>query len=192
MENLKNFLKIVEPSNKYIQKHKKHENGNGYGNENGDLKSLNNQSIYIIDNIQTIIINVKSNIAKGFIVNKDLTLTSCYIAKNENYFAHGETIHKALKALKDKLLICLPIEQRIINFKKKFSSLKRKYKAIDYYNWHYYLTGSCNIGRMSFIKNNNIDLHNDKFTVLEFIDIVKKEYGYNIINIIKEHYKIIN
>lgn len=163
--------------------------GSGSGN-GGDIKSLNNQNIYIIDSIETIITSIKQNIAKGFILNKDLTLSPCYIAKGENQFAHGTTIKEAVKSLQDKLLITLPIEQRIIKFKENFNSLKKKYKAIDYFNWHYLLTGSCNMGRLSFIINNDIDLKKDTFTVKEFIDKVKNQYGSDIIKKLQKSYKI--
>jgi len=164
--------------------------GNGYGYGNGDgIKSISNQNIYIIDDIQTIIIPIKQNLAKGYIVNNDLTLEPCFIAKGENQFAHGTTAKEAVKSLQEKLLITLPIEQRIIKFKENFNSLKKKYKAIDYFNWHYLLTGSCNMGRTSFITNNNIDLKKDTFTVTEFIDKVKNQYGSDIIKQLQESYK---
>ena len=60
--------------------------GSGYSNGDGDgygdgygygVKSINNDRVYLIDNVQTIIKSVRNNIAKGFILNKDLTLSSC-------------------------------------------------------------------------------------------------------------------
>jgi len=130
--------------------------GSGYGYGSGDgsgdgsgygLKSLNNQKIYLIDGVQPIIKSVKNNIAKGFIVQSDLTLVPCYIAKGENTFAHGETLSEALTELNRKLLLNSPIEERIVKFKEAFSSFTEKYKAIDFYNWHTLLTGSCNLGK---------------------------------------------
>jgi len=161
--------------------------GNGSGNGSG-IKMLNNQLVNIIDNTQTIITSIKSNIAKGFIIQPDLSLLPCYIAKGENQFAHGNTIHESVKSLQEKLLITLPIDQRINKFKKQFKSLKKKYKAKDYFDWHYFLTGSCNMGRMSFVNQNNIDLKKDTFTVLEFIEKTKNQYGSDIINQLKQFY----
>ena len=168
--------------------------GNGNGDENGDgngdrngygdgygLKSLNNQSIYLIDDIQTIISNVKNNIAKGFIINSDLSLSPCYVVKEHNCFSHGNTIKEALNSLNEKLLINLPINERIIKFKDEFNDVSKKYNALKFYNWHYLLTGSCKMGRNSFVKINNIDLKKDKFTIKEFISLVKESYGSNII-----------
>lgn len=160
--------------------------GRGYG---GGIKMLNNQLVHTIDNTQTIITSIKNNLAKGFIVQPDLSLLPCYIAKGENQFAHGNTIREALKSLQEKLLITIPIEERIVKFKKQFSSLKKKYKAKDYFDWHYFLTGSCNMGRMFFINQNSIDLNTDSFTVLEFIEKTENQYGSDIIKKLKESYK---
>ena len=170
--------------------------GYGYGNGHGDgdgygIKSFNNQIVHLIDKTQTIIISIRNNIAKGFILQSDLTLKPCFIAKGENQFAHGDTIHEAVKSLQEKLLLTLPIEQRIVKFKQHFISTKKKFKAIDYFNWHYFLTGSCNMGRMNFIKSIGIDLNKDKFTVLEFIEKTKNQYGSEIIKQLEESYKLI-
>ena len=164
--------------------------GDGYGDGYGDgLKSLNNQKIYLIDEVQTIILSVKGNIAKGLIINDDLSTTKCYIAKGENYFAHGETVKKAIQDLQIKLLENLSIEERIEKFKQYFSSITKKYKAIDFYNWHTSLTGSCDLGKKSFVSNKNIELDKDKFTVKEFIELVKYSYGSEIIEKLEKTYQ---
>lgn len=164
--------------------------GDGGGGDGGDgLKSLNNQSIYIIDSIQTIITAVKNNIAKGFIVNSDLSLTSCYIAKGENQFAHGKTIKEAISALQTKLLQTSSIENRIIKFREHFKSTTIKYKAVEFYNWHTALTGSCTLGKEFFCKNKNINLNKDKFTIKEFIELTKNNYGSNIILQLEQSYE---
>jgi len=104
--------------------------GDGYGSGSGDgygdgLKTLNNQKIYLIDGVQTIIKSVKGNIAKGFVVKSDLTLTSCFIAKGENKFAHGETAEEAISQLQNKLLADLSTEERIEKFKEHFNKIIR-------------------------------------------------------------------
>lgn len=83
--------------------------GSSYGYDicNGpsaDLLKFNGVDIYSIDGVPTIITNIKNNFAKGAIVNKDFTLTPCYIVKGHNLFAHGETLKKALKNLQDEIL----------------------------------------------------------------------------------------
>jgi len=171
-------------------------NGDGYGNGNGNgdgdgygIKSFNNQKVYIIDNVQTIIKSIKGNIAKGFILQSDLSLSPCFIAKGENHFAHGESIQEAVKSLQEKLLESLPIEDRIVKFKEQFSDIKKKYKAIDFYNWHFFLTGSCKMGRDSFIKDKGFNIEKDTFTVLEFINLTKNSYQGNIISQLETSYE---
>lgn len=173
MEKIEEFVKI----------------GSGYGDGSGDgdgLNSLNNQKIYLIDGLQTIIKSVKGNIARGFIVQSDLTLTPCFISKGENFFAHGKTLKEALDFLNIKLIENLSIDERIEKFNNHFKNKTEKYKAIDFYDWHHVLTGSCDLGRKSFVKDRNIDLDNDFFTVDEFIYLVENNYGSDIIKKLKE------
>jgi hypothetical protein len=163
--------------------------GNSYGKGDGNgLKSINNQPIYLIDEVQTIIISVKNNIAKGFIVESDLNLNPYYIAKGENEFAHGKTIKEAVEQLQQKLLESLSTDERIIKFKEHFNSVVKKYKASEYYNWHTTLTGSCDMGKKSFVKDRNIDLSKDKFTIKEFIELVKNSYNSTVILQLEKEY----
>lgn len=78
--------------------------GDGYGYGDG-IKSINGNSIYVVDNIPTIITNVKGNIAEGFILQSDLSLTPCFIAKENNQFSHGNTLHEAFESLREKLKV---------------------------------------------------------------------------------------
>ena len=161
--------------------------GYGYGYGSGDgLLSFNNTKIYTIDSVATIITHVKNNIAKGFILNKDFTKDECYIAKGHNYFAHGKTIEEAIKNLQDKIFDDLEPEEKIEEFKKEFKKDK-KYKGTEFYKWHNRLTGSCEMGRNSFVKNHNINL-NEEFTVKEFIEITENDYGGDIIKMLRKDY----
>ena len=54
---------------------------------------------------QTIIYSVHGNIARGATINSDLTLADCYIAKYEDYFAHGETAKQAMADAQCKVYI---------------------------------------------------------------------------------------
>ena len=78
--------------------------GSGDGSGYDDVKQLNGYEVYVIDDIQTIITSVRSDIAEGFILNADLTLSPCFICKGENLFAHGKTLHEAYTSLQEKLL----------------------------------------------------------------------------------------
>jgi hypothetical protein len=158
--------------------------GNGYdgsGDDNdNDIKSINGLSVYMIDSIPTVITRLKNNIAKGYILNKDLTLTPCFIVKQNRMFAHGKTLREAYKSLLEKLFKVLPEEKRIEMFFEQFNFID-KYPAKLFFDWHNRLTGSCLIGREYFVKDKQIDLDNDMFTVAEFVELTKNSYGREII-----------
>ena len=158
--------------------------GDGYGYGDGDgygVKSVNGNTIYIVDNIPTIITNVKGNIAKGFIFQSDLSLTPCFIVKGNNQFSHGSTLHEAFESLQEKLYDDSTEEERIDKFKENFSDFSKKYSAKELFVWHHILTGSCKAGRESFCRDKGIDVDNDKFTVYEFIELTKNSYDGEVI-----------
>ena len=160
--------------------------GDGYGYGDG-LKSFNNKPVYLIDNVQTLIDSIKGNIAKGSIINDDFTLTPCYIAKYENYFAHGKTIKKAYADAQHKAFNNMPVEKRIELFCEKFNYFL-PYKASEFFEWHGILTGSCNFGRESFCRNKEIDLNSD-MNVFDFIRYTEYEYNGHVIKQLKERYE---
>lgn len=159
--------------------------GSGYGSGDGDgsgygIKNINGDTVYQIDNIATIIKMVRNNIAKGFILNSDLTLKPCYVVKGHNLFAHGETLEKAMQSLQEKIFANIESDEAIAMFLREFE-LDKKYPAKEFYIWHNRLTGSCEMGRNQFVKEHGFDLDNDAFTVQEFIKITKNAFGGNII-----------
>jgi hypothetical protein len=173
--------------------------GSGYGDSDGDgsgsgsgsgsgLKSINNMQVHLIDDVETIIKSIRNNIAKGFIVGSDWQLTPCVIVKSNNMFAHGKDLHKAMASLKEKLFDGMSTEERIEAFLKEFNLID-KYKADLFYDWHNKLTGSCEMGRRSFAKNHSIDLENDAFTVKEFVEITKNDYGSSVIKQLEQTIK---
>ena len=181
----------MEMLNKKIERFLTVSSGSGYGDGYGDgsgygygsgygLKSFCGSPVHYIDGIPTVIISVHGNLAKGFIVNNDLTTSGCFIAKRENKFAHGETSARAIKALQDKIFESMDTEEKIAAFLKEFQP-GVKYKARLFYEWHHKLTGSCEFGRNSFIKSHDIDLENGMYTVKEFIELTKNDFGGDII-----------
>ena len=151
--------------------------GNGYGNGNGyGIASFDGRDVHLIDDVQTIITAVFGNVAKGYILENDLTLTPCFVAKSGNTFAHGNTLKEAIDALHEKLFDDMPEEDRIAEFFKTHSP-GVKYPAKDLFVWHNRLTGSCEAGRMSFARSHDIDLENDAFTIEEFVSLCKDSYG---------------
>lgn len=161
--------------------------GDGYGDGSNDgIKIFCNYNVYMIDEVQTIIKSIRNNIAKGFILNSDLTLTPCYIVKQNNTFSHGKTLHDAMVSLQEKLFNNLSEEERIEEFVKCHEKDK-KYSNKDFFEWHNKLTGSCLAGRNAFVKDHCIDIDGES-TVEEFIKLTENSYGGNIIKKLKEFY----
>lgn len=172
--------------------------GYGYGSDNCDgdgsgdgtgIKEFNHQKVYTIDNIPTVIDSVHGNYAVGKKLNSNLTTTPCYIAKVGNFFAHGETLKKALADALNKYEDNKPIEERIADFKKQYPSLDSIAEHSDLYRWHNILTGSCTFGRDTFAKDHNLDKDNGTMTVREFINLTRNAYSGNIIRQLEEAYK---
>ena len=161
--------------------------GCGYGKGCGGIKSYNCKSVYLVDGIQTIITAVKGNLAKGYIVNRGLTLTSCYIAKNGNKFAHGRTLKEAVSALQDKILEDMSEEERVSAFM-ECHNYDGIYPVSDLYDWHHRLTGSCEMGRQQFAKDRGIDLDGE-MSVKTFIELTKSAYGGEVIKQLEKEYK---
>ncbi len=161
-------------------------NGSGYGYGNG-ISKYNNHYVFIIDNISTIITSIHGNVAKGFILNKNLTLEKIFVAKGNNKFAHGKTLKEAVADLQEKIFDDLDIEEKIQMFNKQFNRVD-KYSGEEFYKWHHILTGSCTAGRDNFVRENNLDLKKT-YSVDEFIKITKNSYGGNIIKKLCEEKK---
>ena len=160
--------------------------GDGSGSGDGDgIKTFNGDKVYIIDGIPTIIKHVHGNVAKGYILNDDLTLTETFVAKENGKFAHGETLHDAFDSLQEKLYDDSTEEERLEAFKNHFPDFTKKVSAKELFYWHHVLTGSCKQGRLSFCINKGIDIDKDAYTVHEFIEFTQYSYGGDIIRKLK-------
>ena len=156
-------------------------NGDGYGSGYGvGLGRINGETIHQIDGVPTLIANVKGSVAKGFILNQDLTLCACYIGKVGNFFAHGRSAKIAMAGAKNKFYTNMDTDVKITEFKATHDMVT-KYKARYLYNWHQRLTGSCKMGRKKFVSDNEIDLGRDEYTIPEFIALTKDSFGGEII-----------
>ena len=154
--------------------------GDGYGYGYGyGIKKYDGEDVHMIDGVQTIITAVHGNIAKGTILQEDLTLTPCFVAKVDGFFAHGETARAAVDAARDKAFEDLPQEERITAF---LDAIKpnTEYPVMTMYDWHHRLTGSCEAGRKAFAKDHGIDLSAD-MTREAFFELTKDAYGGSVI-----------
>ena len=153
-----------------------YDDGSGYGDGDGSgIKKYDGIDVHLVDGVQTIITSVHGNIAKGFILQGDQTLTPCFIAKVDDRFAHGETVRQAVEAARDKAFGDMPQEERIAAFLDEIKP-NTAYSVMTLYDWHHRLTGSCEAGRKAFAKDHGIDLAG-KMTREEFFELTKDAYG---------------
>lgn len=169
--------------------------GDGFGDGHGDghgggIAVFVGRTVHDVDGVQTIITAVNAGFAKGYVLNSDLTMTPCYIAKGGGRFAHGETLKKAVSALQDKLFEDMPEEKRIAAFIEAHPDKNAKIPARDLWVWHNRLTGSCEMGRNQFAADRGIDIDKDEFTPLEFCEMCNGSYGGDVIRRLEEAYAI--
>ena len=163
--------------------------GYGYGYGSGDgIAELNGQKVYRIDDTPTIITSVHNNVAKGYILQSDLSLTLCYVVKGNNCFAHGDTLREAMAALTDKMFDGRPEEERIEAFIKAHPDKDKAYPNKDLFDWHHRLTGSCMAGRNAFVKDRGLTLDGET-TVTDFIKLTENSYGGSTIKKLHKAYK---
>ncbi len=153
--------------------------GGGYGYGDG-VKSLNGEIVVLVDEVPTIIRSICGNVARGAIVQSDLTLRDCWIVKQDGFFAHGDTLRGAMEAMRDKLMEDMPEDERIDAFLRE-TNRKKPYPAQYFYDWHHRLTGSCDMGRKAFAKDHGIDLKDGTMTLHEFLELTKNAYGGKVI-----------
>ena len=165
----------------------------GYGSGDGDgsgygdgISFFGGRDVFMVDNIATIITGIHGSLAKGYILNRDFTLDPCYVVKGSGYFAHGETIEEANSSLREKIFENMDKDEAIEKFITIFER-GEKYSCQMFYEWHHYLTGSCEMGRKSFMKNRDIKM-DDTFTVDEFFAMTENDFGGDIIRELKEKY----
>ena len=171
--------------------------GHGYGDGSGDgygygdgIKIYNGQEVYMIDGVQTLIYSVSGNYAKGAIVNTDLTITDCYIAKVGDFFAHGETLRQAYEDAQAKALQNMPVEERIAKVVQEYPDADKPIEHSELFRLHNVLTGSCVMGRKEFAKAHDLDPENGTMTMREFITLTKDAFGGDVIRQLAEAYGI--
>lgn len=145
-----------------------------------DTKAINGYEVHRIDNIPTILTSIRGNVAQGFVVQSDFQLKPCYVVKENNEFAHGETLRDAFDSLQEKLYNGSTSEERIEAFKKKFPEYDVKYDNKDLFTYHHVLTGSCRMGRETFVVSHGLSL-DGKTSVREFVELTQNAYGGDII-----------
>lgn len=154
--------------------------GNGYGYGDGDgygISEYDGKRVYNIDNVPTIIENVKGDVAKGYTLRKNTQLVECFIAKCGGFFAHGKTAKQAMIDARAKYEQNKPLTERIADTIKKYPTLDTVVPNEELYVLHNILTGSCSFGRDEFVRRHGIDVKNGSMTMKDFIDITRNDYG---------------
>lgn len=141
-------------------------NGCGYGDGSG-IKNINGYDVYEVDNTPTIFTHIHGNVAKGYILERNVILKPCYIVKGNGYFAHGETLEEAQEALHEKIMDDMDVGEKLAMFRENFPEADKLYPLGDFYDWHHILTGSCEMGRKSFVASHGLDLEKGEMTVRE-------------------------
>ena len=109
-----------------------------------------------------------------------MQLKPCFIVKENDILAHGDTLRDAFTSLQEKLYDSSTEEERIEAFVKKFPEYDVKYDNSLLFTYHHVLTGSCKMGRETFCKDKGLSL-NGKTSVREFVELTKDAYGGDII-----------
>ena len=186
MEAIKDFLSISSGDGSGYASG--YGSGYGYGDGYGDgVAEYNGAAVYMIDGVQTLIASVRGNIARGQILNSDLTLTPCYVCKIENCFAHGGSLREARDAALEKIFEDKPESERIAAFVREHTP-GVEYPNTDFFSWHHRLTGSCKMGREQFAKDHGIDVERGSMTPEAFIRLTQDAYGGSVIRKLREHY----
>lgn len=161
--------------------------GNGYGNgyDDGSLHSVNGHAVHCIDGMPTVITSIHGNIAQGGIVKQDFTLKPYYIARVGDFFAHGDTLHDAVRDATEKALQAEPVEERVARFKAAYPDYNKPVSCRELFDWHHILTGSCEAGRRQFCRDHGIDL-DASYTVRYFIDLTRDAYGGDVIKLLDD------
>lgn len=90
--------------------------GSGYGYGRGDgsgIKNINGYNVYEVDRVPTIFTHIHGNVARGYMLERNVILKPCYIVKGNGYFAHGETLQEAQSALEEKIIYNIEEEEEV-------------------------------------------------------------------------------
>lgn len=153
------------------------------------LSQFCGRDVYYVEDRQIMFDQIHGNFAKVTIIQIDLTTYERWMVKYKGFFGFGKTLKDANKDARLNASREIPLEIRIKHFVDSHS-LFEEYTGQELFDWHDYLTGSCKAGKYKFCRDNNVDF-NKKYTVLYFLNLVKKSYKPEIIEqVIKQYEKL--
>lgn len=140
--------------------------------------TYNGEPVYVVDGIPCVFKTVHDVWAKVDVINrKDFTARTAFIGKCKGFFAHGETLRKALQDAKAKYFRNIDFESKKEELKRLFSrSADKKLPVSILYEWHGILTGSCRFGRDEFMRTHALK-DDDRLTLNEFVDLTAAHFG---------------
>lgn len=138
-----------------------------------------NQFSICCSNIPCVFLSIVGNVAKVNVIKDDMSTQKMYIAKSGNLFAHGDNKDHALREVSAKFFASMSFEAKKQEFIKLFKK-DEVYPTRHFFEWHHHLTGSCESGRMMFVKAHGIDLDAGMNTIT-FLNLTKNEYNGKII-----------
>ena len=151
--------------------------GDGYGYGSGyGIEEFDGHKLYDIDGVPTAITAVHGNYAQGFTIKCNSIKMPCFIARVDNSFAHGETLHKAVEDATAKAMQAKPLEERIADTVKKHPDPTEIIPNAELFTLHNILTGSCEFGRKQFCERHGISL-DDAMTMCRFMELTANAYG---------------
>ncbi len=169
-----------------------YEDGRGFGCGEGvniDISFINGYPIRFINNLCTLIYQIRGNYAKGAITDDELNITPCFIARVDNCFAHGSTLHEADRIAQAKALENSSFEERIQRFIEKYPDPDKPVPFADLFNWRNILTDTYRRGHKQFVKRHNLDA-DAKYTPRFFIELTQKAYSKKEISALTKAYGI--
>lgn len=142
------------------------------------ILTYNGEPVYVVDGIPCVFKTVHDVWAKVDVINKtDFTTWTAFIGKCKGFFAHGETLRKALQDAKEKYYRNIDFETKKEELKALFScSADKKLPVSTLYEWHGMLTGSCRFGRDEFMRTHAFK-DDDRLTLKEFVNLTAAHFG---------------
>lgn len=140
------------------------------------------------DGIFSIILEERKGVKK-LLLNRESSIKrrEIYLISKNGLSAHGDTLKLAKEALEKKILNSKEWIDNI-NLFIEFCKNKEVILNSDLFDWHFKITGSCELGRRQFCETHKIDLK-DSMTLDDFIKLTEKQYGSERINVLKTIYK---
>jgi hypothetical protein len=165
--------------------------GTGYGDGSGErIKQLNGKPVFYVDSIPCIFKSAHENWASVLVINcNDYTTKPAFLARQDGYYAHGETIREAFAAVTEKVMDNMDFDEKKNSFREKFPSMTVFYPAMDFFAWHNVITGSCEYGRKAFAEEHGVNL-DGLMTVGRFFELTRGAYGGELIQELEEMYGV--